>query len=168
MNRRILPAVCLVAASLLVLSACGSNNEEEPGRARASAGDAAVTDESREAAAGTKLSREEEEAQILVVLDQGDMPIEIGGLTFGFKRIPEGYALQAMKWQGKGDPVVSTFEEAVEKGRSGGEGFYISGDGQYSGFLYPNTQKGEQGEISFSFANDAGQEISWTKSLTLR
>ncbi|MDO3412245.1 hypothetical protein QWJ34_20950 [Saccharibacillus sp. CPCC 101409] len=178
MNKRVLPAVCALLVALL-LSACGENHKSETGfseqenTAEESAdsvqpptkpdSETMPGDAEDEAAGG-----EPEDTEILIVIDQTEMPIESGGFNFSVKRRPEGYALQTMQWKGDGEPIVSTFQEAAEKGATGGDGFYISGDGQFSGFLYPNSRKGERGEVSFVFVNDEGEELSWKKKITLQ
>ncbi|MEJ8306206.1 hypothetical protein [Saccharibacillus sacchari] len=160
-NRRYPLAGCILIAGMLVLSACGQKETLSTEKATENSATAASSDETSSAAAP-------EDSQILVVLDQTEMPIENGGLTFSFKKIPEGYALREMLWKGKGDPVVATYEQARENGASGGDGFYISGDGQYSGFLYANERKGEEGEISFVFVNDNDQRLTWAKRIVLK
>ncbi|WP_037288548.1 hypothetical protein [Saccharibacillus sacchari] len=174
MNRHPRLASIALVAGMLMLSACGQNAAPAENVSEGTA----VTNPSNEASQNTEPAdeadaaadqgAEDEDSQILVVLDQTEMPIESGGLTFSFKKIPQGYALREMQWHGEGDPVITTYEQARENGASGGDGFYISGDGQFSGFLYPNEQKGEQGEISFVFSNDAGQEATWSKEITLQ
>ncbi|MFB0831320.1 hypothetical protein ACEU2D_17180 [Brevibacillus laterosporus] len=52
--------------------------------------------------------------------------------------------------------------------KSGGEGFYISGDGQFSGFFYNPKMKGEKGEVTFYFKNEKGNQLEWKKELTLQ
>lgn len=37
----------------------------------------------------------------------------------------------------KDNLIVNSFQDAVEHGANGEDGFYISGDGQFSGFIYP-------------------------------
>ena len=172
MNKHPRLAGMVLIAGMLMLSACGQNatsTEKEPEKETS----APQSNKTAPAAAPTDVpdaaaNPETEDSQILVVLDQTEMPIESGGLTFSFKKIPEGYALSEMQWHGEGDPIVTTYEKARENGASGEDGFYVSGDGQFSGFLYPNARKGEQGEISFVFSDDAGQEATWTKEITLQ
>lgn len=172
MNRHHRLASIALVAGMLILSACGQNAAPTENVSEGTA----VTTPSNEASQHTEpvdkadaaADQGAEDSQILVVLDQTEMPIESGGLTFSFKKIPEGYALSEMHWHGEGDPIVTTYEQARENGASGEDGFYISGDGQFSGFLYPNARKGEQGEISFVFSDDAGQEATWTKEITLQ
>ena len=67
-----------------------------------------------------------------------------------------------------------TYEEQTkhdldrERGGTGGDGFYISGNAQFSGFFYPDEMKGEKGEVSFPFKNDAGEERTCKKEMTLK
>ncbi len=172
MNRHAWLLSCTLIAGMLILSACGQNTTltgetpEQPAATAPSTETSPTTEPVHKP--DTTDDQKTEDSQVLVVLDQTEMPIESGGLTFSFKKIPEGYALSEMQWKGEREAIVTTYEQARENGASGGEGFYISGDGQFSGFLYPNIQKGEAGEISFLFANDVGQEVTWSKEITLQ
>ncbi|MFE4712565.1 hypothetical protein ACFRAM_16960 [Paenibacillus sp. NPDC056722] len=106
--------------------------------------------------------------QILIVIDQTPKPIEGNSFDFAVKQRPEGYALSQIEWKSGKNDIVNTLQEAVEHGQSGGDGFYISGDGQFMGFIYPDSMKGEQGEVKFTFKNDQGQKLTWKKTITLK
>ncbi|WP_194841639.1 hypothetical protein [Sporosarcina obsidiansis] len=43
----------------------------------------------------------------------------------------------------------------------------MSGNGQFSGFIYPDKMKGEEGQVVFLFKNSEGTELTWKKNLTL-
>ncbi len=109
---------------------------------------------------------------ILIIIDQTEKPIENAGMfNFSIQHLPKGYRLDKMSWTGKGKAIVNTYEQAIENGGTGGPedgSFYISGDGQFSGFSYPESRKGEQGTVLFTFVNDAGNELKWEKKLTLK
>ncbi|GLX70588.1 hypothetical protein [Paenibacillus glycanilyticus] len=106
--------------------------------------------------------------EILIIIDQTEKPIEGNSFDFVVNKIPEGYMLSKMEWKSDKTQIINTTQEAIEHGGNGEDGFYISGDGQFSGFFYPGKMKGEKGEVSFTFVNDAGKEISWKKSITLK
>ncbi|NGZ74603.1 hypothetical protein [Saccharibacillus alkalitolerans] len=164
----------------LLLAACGGNNAEGNSEAKesgASAADSEVvpTGSEQKVPASEQSENEEtkppegaqEEAQILVIIDQTEKPIEGNSFDFSIKQLPEGYSLREMRWESGENRTVSTLEEAIEKGRTGGDGFYISGNGQFSGFFYPDSMKGEEGEVSFLFSNEAGEQKTWSKKITL-
>lgn len=105
---------------------------------------------------------------ILIVIDQTPKPLaEGGGFDFAVQKVPEGYRLQKIQWTSGKNEIVNTLEEAIQNGQNGGDGFYISGDGQFMGFLYPDEMKGEEGKVTFVFGNEQGQELTWEKELTL-
>jgi hypothetical protein len=72
-----------------------------------------------------------------------------------------------MQWLSDKSKIVNTVQEAAQHGGNGEDGFYISGDGQFSGFFYPDTMKGEKGQVIFLFKNDEGKELTWKKEITL-
>lgn len=55
--------------------------------------------------------------------------------------------LSKMYWKSEKNNIVNTTQEAIEHGGNGGNGFYISGDGQFMGFFYPDEMKSEKGEV---------------------
>jgi len=72
-----------------------------------------------------------------------------------------------MTWQSK-HVVTNTTQEAISNGGTGNEGFYISGNGQFMGFAYDPLWKGEKGEVTFYFENEAKEQITWQKTITLQ
>lgn len=106
--------------------------------------------------------------KILIVIDQTEKPIEGNSFDFTVKQLPEGYMLAEMQWVSKENLIVNSVKEAIEHGGSGGDGFYISGDGQFSGFFYPDTMKGEKGQVVFLFKDEQGKELTWKKEMTLK
>lgn len=107
------------------------------------------------------------EADIDILIDQSPKPIEGNSFDFGVKARPEGYALAEMRWVSEQTAITNTIAEAIEHGGNGEDGFYISGNGQMMGFIYPDEMKGEQGEASFVFENEEGKQLIWKKALTL-
>ncbi|WP_411346586.1 hypothetical protein ACE3MZ_11610 [Paenibacillus sp. WLX1005] len=187
MNKMTIPAACVLLAGVVLVSGCGKQTEnttaapqtsttEQQGSANSSSASnestesATETNDNNEAATASDPSASSDD--ILIIIDQSEKPIEnAGSFDFFINRLPKGYHLDKMTWTGKGKAIVNTYEQAVENGGSGGPeqgSFYISGDGQFSGFLYPESRKGEQGTVSFTFTNDSGNELSWEKKLTLK
>ncbi|WP_235427314.1 hypothetical protein [Cohnella kolymensis] len=105
--------------------------------------------------------------QILIVIDQTPKPSEGNSFDFVVKQIPEGYSLTEMQWISDKSKIINTTAEAIQHGANGEDGFYISGNGQYSGFIYPDTMKGQVGQVVFIFKNDQGKDLTWKKKLTL-
>ncbi|MEC0205197.1 hypothetical protein P4H39_21550 [Paenibacillus lautus] len=110
----------------------------------------------------------EGDQQILIVIDQTPKPITGNSFDFGVTKLPEGYSLSEMEWKSDKTEIKSTFQEAIEHGQTGEDGFYISGNGQFSGFIYPDGMKGEEGKVLFRFIDEQGHELTWEKKLTLK
>ncbi|WP_379129597.1 hypothetical protein [Paenibacillus sp. sgz500958] len=105
--------------------------------------------------------------EILIIVDQTPKPIEGNSFDFVVNRRPEGFALAEMEWVSEKNRIVNSVPDAIAHGANGEDGFYISGDGQFMGFFYPDTMKGEQGQVMFLFTNEQGQELTWKKEITL-
>lgn len=175
------PIMLMAALSaVLLLSACGNNsqtgttvpgnqpesnatNQTQAGNNNTDSANNALTDPVNSIPENDKPSEE-----ILIDIDQTPKPIENkGSFDFQVKQVPEGYRLQEMQWSSENNNTVNTFEEAIEHGQTGEDGFYISGDGQFMGFFYPEDMKGEAGKVTFVFVNEQGQELTWEKEITL-
>lgn len=96
-------------------------------------------------------------------IDQTEKPIEGNSFDFVVNKLPEGYTLTEMQWKSANSEIVNTLEEAIAHGGNGEDGFYISGNGQFSGFFYPDEMRGEEGEVLFRFTNEHGEELIWKK-----
>lgn len=120
------------------------------------------------AGSGTAASEEPADQKILIVIDQTEKPIEGNSFDFVVKQVPTGYALAEMSWTSGDTKIVNTLADAIAHGGNGDDGFYISGDGQFMGFFYPDELKGQEGEVSFLFKDDQGNEKSWTKKIKLK
>jgi len=72
-----------------------------------------------------------------------------------------------MQWISEDSLIVNSVQDAIRHGGNGEDGFYNSGNGQYSGFIYPDTMKGEEGQVVFLFKDAKGNELTWKKKLTL-
>lgn len=110
----------------------------------------------------------EGDQQILIVIDQTPKPITGNSFDFGVTKLPEGYSLSEMEWKSDKTEIKSTVQEAIEHGQTGEDGFYISGNGQFSGFIYPDGMKSEEGQVLFRFIDEQGHELTWEKTLTLK
>lgn len=146
----------------MITSACGQNASSGGSAATAKATATAQVQASPSSAVNG-------EQQILIIIDQTPKPTtEIRSFDFSIQQVPEGYTLNSMQWVSDKHSISSTPQEALLNGQSGADGFYISGNGQFSGFFYPLEMKGETGEVSFQFTNDQGQELNWKKEITLK
>ncbi|MCM3702443.1 hypothetical protein [Paenibacillus macerans] len=168
-NKRIYLVPALFVLLLILASACGNqpgagsnpnaaNEKPAVSESGTQAGNAAPQSEN---AAGP-------EEKILIVIDQMPKPIEGNSFDFIVKQLPEGYMLKDMKWVSDQNEITNTYEEAIEHGQTGEDGFYISGNGQFSGFFYPDSLKDEKGRVIFTFANDENNELTWEKEITLK
>ncbi|MFB8376293.1 hypothetical protein [Paenibacillus taichungensis] len=108
------------------------------------------------------------EEQVMIIIDQTDKPSQGNSFDFAIKQIPEGYALSEMRWTSNTVTIVNSYKEAIEHGANGKEGFYISGDGQFSGFIYSDEMKGERGKATFVFTNEEGKEVTSEKEIKLK
>lgn len=184
-------SIILMAAlsAVLLLSACGSNSQAGTGTAapdnqqseanatnqnqtQAGKADNNNTDSSNneliDPVESTPESSEPSE-EIVIDIDQTPKPIENkGSFDFLVKQLPEGYRLQEMQWSSESNNTVNTFEQAIENGQTGEDGFYISGDGQFMGFFYPEEMKGEAGKATFVFVNEENQQLTWEQEITLQ
>ncbi|MFJ7828375.1 hypothetical protein [Psychrobacillus sp. NPDC096623] len=107
------------------------------------------------------------ESEILIIIDQTSKPIEGNSFDFVVNKVPEGFSLTEIQWISEKTQVINTVQEAIQHGANGEEGFYISGNGQYSGFIYPDSMKGEEGQVVFIFKDAKGKELTWKKTITL-
>ncbi|MBB3125694.1 hypothetical protein FHS19_000348 [Paenibacillus rhizosphaerae] len=105
---------------------------------------------------------------ILIIIDQTPKPTTGNSFDFVINKLPEGYMLTEMQWVSAKHQIKNTLQEAIEHGQNGEDGFYISGDGQFMGFFYPDELKGEEGQVKFAFTNDQGKTLTWQKTITLK
>lgn len=104
--------------------------------------------------------------QVLMIIDQTqeEPPDQF---YFSVKKLPDGYSLAKMAWDSNHD-VTNTTQEAISNGGTGNKGFYISGNGQFMGFSYDSSWKGETGVVIFYFENEAKEQVTWQKTITLQ
>ncbi|QKS57695.1 hypothetical protein HUB98_16235 [Paenibacillus barcinonensis] len=188
-NRMVLytAVLCMV----LVVNACGAKNNKESVQEHAypqskqpieEAGQAAVpnaeaknkADENRDSAEGqeSKIKTQSEAKassdEIQVVIDQSEKPMKGNSFDFAIKQVPKGYSLTEMRWTSNTVTIVNSLEEAIEHGKNGEDGFYLSGNGQYSGLIYSDEMKGERGKAIFVFTNDKGNVLMSEKEIHLK
>ncbi|WP_314589356.1 hypothetical protein [Paenibacillus terrigena] len=160
MEKRRFIMLLIVGCMLLLISACGLPSDT---------GSAAKGSEpaQQEVPAIEKDSKPLDK-EILIIIDQTPKPTEQKSFDFVVKKLPEGYSLAEMQWISSKNQIVNTLQEAAQHGANGEDGFYISGDGQFAGFIYPKPMSGEEGEVKFLFRNDQGDELTWKKKITLK
>lgn len=188
MNKMNIPAACVLLVGVILLSGCGKQMESTNAESSTTAAEQEGTSnassfgESAETTAETTTNKESTTTSdpsassddILMIIDQSELPITKGGLTYWVEKLPKGYTLSGMRWDGKGKPIVSTFEQSVEnetkasEGVDTGEGFYVGGTAGNQTFIYENSRRGEKGTLSFTFTNDAGNQLTWKKEITLK
>lgn len=183
-------ALCMsVLCILLFVSACGAKNNNESVQEHAypqskqpveEAGENSVpnadakNNNDKGSASGeegkptAQSESTEPSEQIDIVIDQSEKPSEGNSFDFGIKQVPKGYTLTEMRWTSNTVTIVNSLQEAIEHGGNGEEGFYFSGNGQFSSFIYSDEMKGERGKATFVFTNDEGNEIMSEKEITLK
>jgi hypothetical protein len=161
----ILSALCV----LLLISACSTNSNSNS-KSNTNKENAAVTQppETNQENNGANVDDSaNSDEEILIIIDQSPKPIEGNSFDFAVDKLPEGFALAEMQWISKDNSIVNSVQDAIQHGADGEDGFYISGNGQFMGFIYPDTMKGEEGQVIFLFKNAEGKELTWKKTLTL-
>jgi len=109
----------------------------------------------------------------LTPADEGQVDITIvqqgpGQFFVRLNKFPEGYLVSNLDWTGPGYSEAATFDEAVKNGQEGNNGFYASSDHRNFGFIYDGHIAGEEGKFTLTFRNQAGDELTWYKDLTLQ
>lgn len=129
--------------------------------------DTSVTKPENEASEDNPAEADSEQ-KIEVIIDQTEKPIEGNSFDFTVKQLPKGFSLVEMQWVSKQNLIINSVGEAIEHGASGGDGFYISGNGQFSGFFYPYVMKGEKGKLVLTFKDEQDKVLTWEKEITLK
>lgn len=164
MNKRKMMMIAMTAAVMLTSSACGTAGASKPANQVEQSPAASPSNAPAEGEDSLALDR-----QLLILIDQTPKPVASGhSFDFFVKQLPEEYSLSEMQWISKQNNIVNTYLEAIEHGGNGEDGFYISGNGQFSGFFYPDSMVGETGKVKFIFKNDSGKELTWEKEITLK
>jgi len=160
MEKRRIIMLLIVGSILLLISACGAPSD--PGSASKG------SEPAQQEIPANKKDSKPMDKEILIIIDQTPKPTDQKSFDFVVKKLPEGYSLAEMHWNSSKNQIVNTLQEAAEHGANGEDGFYISGNGQFAGFIYPNSMSGEEGEVKFLFRNDQGDELTWEKKITLK
>ncbi|REE91668.1 hypothetical protein A8990_104176 [Paenibacillus taihuensis] len=182
MNKKSFSLLVASLAILVVISACGNKSETgntntvntgtvtEAPASNSSSSNAGNAEESTtpDNNAASNAAGDNANEDILIIIDQTEKPIEGNSFDFVVNKRPEGYTLSKMEWKSGNTRIVNTTQEAIKHGGNGDDGFYISGDGQFMGFFYPDELKDQKGDVTFTFVNDAGKELTWTKTITLK
>ncbi|CAI6080185.1 hypothetical protein PAECIP112173_02806 [Paenibacillus sp. JJ-100] len=178
-----------VLCMLLTISACGAKNNKESVQEHAypqskqpieeagqdSVPNAEAKNNNDQNNANDEESKMEKQStssasskEIDIVIDQSDKPIEGNSFDFAIKNVPDGYTLTEMQWTSNTVTIVNSLQEAIEHGANGEDGFYFSGNGQFSGFIYSDEMKGERGKATFVFTNDEGNMLMSEKEIKLK
>lgn len=178
-----------VLCMVIVISACGAKNNEESVQEHAypqskqpieEAGQGSIpnaeaknkNDQNSAKGEEGKMQTQSNAAamseDIDIVIDQSDKPSEGNSFDFAIKQVPKGYSLTEMRWTSNTVTIVNTMQEAIEHGGNGEDGFYFSGNGQFSGFIYSDEMKGERGKATFVFTNDEGNMLMSEKEIQLK
>lgn len=190
MNRKIGKSLLYTAVlcMVIVVTACGAKNNKESVQEHAypqskqpveEAGQGSIPnaeaknnkDQSstkEESGMETKSGTEASSEEIEIVIDQSDKPMEGNSFDFAIKQLPKGYSLTEMRWTSNTVTIVNSLQEAIEHGANGEEGFYFSGNGQFSGFIYSDEMKGERGKATFVFTNEEGGKLMSEKEIKLK
>lgn len=169
--------VITAAIAMLLTSACGNElttntsasnmNQKSETTQKDNTTNPNQEQEDKEASVDTT-DNVQDKKEILIVIDQTKKPSTGNSFDFFVNKVPEGYSLVEMQWVSGNSDVKNTIQEAIEHGNNGEDGFYISGNGQFSGFIYSNELKGETGKVIFIFQNDQGNELTWEKEIILK
>ena len=166
----IVSALCL----LFLISACGTNSNSNSGSPDNSNTQPPETNQATapiESNPENTPTNEEDpvstDEEILIIIDQTPKPIEGNSFDFVINKLPEGFALAQMQWISPDNLIINSLQDAIQHGADGEDGFYISGNGQFMGFIYPDSMKGDVGKAVFLFQNAEGKELTWKKEITL-
>ncbi|ANF96853.1 hypothetical protein [Paenibacillus bovis] len=138
-------------------SAAGSGNNGT-GAGSTDAG----TDKGTSNNANPELTPETKELKISTV-QQGP-----GQLFLRVESLPQGYKVSNMEWQAANSNETATFDQAVQNGKNGKDGFFASSDQRNFGFIYNQSHSGEQGKVTLTLRNEAGDELTWYEDVTLQ
>ncbi|WP_052723718.1 hypothetical protein [Paenibacillus wulumuqiensis] len=91
-----------------------------------------------------------------------------GQLFLRVESLPQGYKVSNMEWQSDNSNETASFEQAVQNGKNGKDGFFASSDQRNFGFIYNQSHSGEQGKVTLTLRNEAGDELTWYEDVTLQ
>ncbi len=91
-----------------------------------------------------------------------------GQLFLRVEEMPKGYGVSKMEWESPGYNETATFDQAVQNGKNGKDGFFASGDQRNFGFIYSGSHSGQTGRVTLTLRNSSGDELTWYDSVTLQ
>ncbi|WP_411349979.1 hypothetical protein [Paenibacillus sp. WLX2291] len=91
-----------------------------------------------------------------------------GQMFLRVESLPQGYGVSQMEWESKGYTESATFDQAVQNGKNGKDGFYASSDQRNFGFIYNQSHSGQTGKITLTLSNASGDELTWYDDVTLQ
>lgn len=170
MNKKYWAMAAATISLTLLMSACGTTYGSAPNDNNSTPPTSTAENSQGSGTTPTSTTKpaDDSDKEILIIIDQTPKPTDANSFDFVVNKRPEGYALAEMRWKSEKHDIVNTVQQAIEHGGNGEDGFYISGNGQFMGFFYPDDMKGEKGEVSFLFKNEAGDELTWKKEITLK
>ncbi|WP_017812074.1 hypothetical protein [Paenibacillus shenyangensis] len=136
----------------------GSSNNSSTGTGNTDTG----TDKGTSNNANPQLTPETKELKISTV-QQGP-----GQLFLRVESLPQGYKVSNMEWQSANSNETATFDQAVQNGKNGKDGFFASSDQRNFGFIYNQSHSGEQGKVMLTLQNEAKDELTWYEDVTLQ
>lgn len=155
-----------LALTVILISACGSQetnqNAEQPPASEETNGASTETAPEVNNNANPQLTPETSELSINTV-QQGP-----GQVFFRIEQLPEGYSVSRMEFESPNYNAQATFEQAVQNGNNGTKGFYASSDQRNLGFIYDQSYSGQEGKVTLTLHNEAGDELTWYDDLTLQ
>ncbi|MFD1888008.1 hypothetical protein [Paenibacillus wenxiniae] len=91
-----------------------------------------------------------------------------GQLFLRVDEMPKGYGVSKMEWESPGYNETATFDQAVQNGKNGKDGFFASGDQRNFGFIYSGSHSGQTGKVTLTLRNSSGDELTWYDHVTLQ
>ncbi|MEW4369607.1 hypothetical protein [Paenibacillus kandeliae] len=91
-----------------------------------------------------------------------------GQMFLRVESLPQGYKVSTMEWESPGYTESATFDQAVQNGKNGKDGFYASSDQRNFGFIYNQSHSGQTGKVTLTLRNASNDELTWYDDVTLQ
>ncbi|WP_322922378.1 hypothetical protein [Paenibacillus campi] len=91
-----------------------------------------------------------------------------GQLFLRVDEMPKGYGVSKMEWESQGYSESATFDQAVQNGKNGKDGFFASSDQRNFGFIYNGSHSGQAGRVTLTLRNSNGDELTWYDDVVLQ
>ncbi len=91
-----------------------------------------------------------------------------GQLFIRVEEMPKGYGVSNMEWESSGYNESATFDQAVQNGKNGKDGFFASSDQRNFGFIYSGSHSGQAGKLTLTLRNSSGDELTWYDNVLLQ